>query len=542
MMFRNSFCNLVTRGRQNVFKIWDSLEKTFSTPSNETSQQASNSNVNCNNETPPGKLHATGIIADSNTSVSCPFNPQSAPNLNSIVWPNGLENTENFQYPSTVSLPNSSTSNFTPESVTTTTSRPTTTTAPISLGTAVTMSTTTTTAAVSSLASTFTSLPHVSVANNQQVPPLIVSTSQQGSGLLQKQPELSQPLQETTFLEGLKSLLSLQLPKLDIEKFDGDRKKYEKFKLRFSTLITSCNVLPCHRATLLYKALSDAVIDQLDSIYDLQKPDTYDKIWHSLDNEFSQTNFDVIFHVSELESIQKWEVCETSAELYRLYKFLRYHYNVLKHHGQEWQAEVSKLHVLGKLKGEVADKCFDSGLFGLDRDQPVIPEMLSIIRKEVDLLKLQEIANVAWVSNNEGESSSGGGYHFQKQNQPKSKNEPCTNTNNSQTVQNHNKPLLNYRAYVKPFNVKTFRDRLSQGKLDRFKYQCFFCMTNTHDSDQCRQYADPTKFRRILFDYQLCFNCLGQGHRSFECMKPQMCSKNCDDVRKHASVICPSVG
>ena len=157
MMFRNSFCNLVTRGRQNVFKIWDSLEKTFSTPSNETSQQASNSNVNCNNETPPGKLHATGIIADSNTSVSCPFNPQSAPKLNSIVWPNGLENTENFQYPSTVSLPNSSTSNFTPESVTTTTSRPTTTTAPISLGTAVTMSTTTTTAAVSSLASTFTS-------------------------------------------------------------------------------------------------------------------------------------------------------------------------------------------------------------------------------------------------------------------------------------------------------------------------------------------------------------------------------------------------
>lgn len=301
-------------------------------------------------------------------------------------------------------------------------------------------------------------------------------------------------------------------------------------------MVTSCNVTPSQRATLLYNALTDEVIDQLDPIYDLQKSGAYEELWHSLDREYSQTYLDVISHVSELSTIQGWRVCETSEDLYKLYKFVRYHYNALKRHGQEWQAEVSKLHVLGKLTGNAKDKCFDAGLFEGDNSKPVITEMLSLMRKEVDILKLQEIAKESLTCNVEDESSSEDMVYVSSPSKSEIVVKPYSTNYDLQFPTNTTMPH-NGDSGVS-FNPKS---RFPQGMLSRPKPKCFFCPSHEHDSHHCKHYQDPSFYRKFLFRYELCFNCFEHGHRSWECVKRKMCTKRCPDMRKHSTVLCQPV-
>ena len=431
------------------------------------------------------------------------------------------------------------------QKVTTATAGSVATTATLSFTTPESMSTLTPTNVTTTVASTcITSSCQIETSPITNVCTATGTVPSQGS--LPEQVPLSQHavLQETVFLEGLQSLLAQQLPKLDIEKFDGDRKKYDKFKCRFCTLITSCNVIPSQRATLLYNALTDSVIDLLDPICDLQKSGAYDELWHSLDNEYSQTYLDVISHVSKLSSIQGWEVCETSDDLYKLYKFIRYHHNALKRHGQEWQAEVSKLHVLGKLTGSVKDKCFDLGLFEMDNSKPVLSEMLSLIRKEVDILKLQEIAKETVTCNmeddtNSYESSSEDEGYLSSYSKPEIVIDPCHTKYYLPPPSKTKRPLKRkINSNVSSVPIQTL---YPQVKRSGVKSNCMFCQSYQHDSHRCKHYHDPSYYRKFLFRDGLCFNCFEQGHRSSECIKHHMCAMKCEDERKHSSVLCQSV-
>ena len=497
-MFRNFFLGLVTSSKQSASKVYNGLERKLSTLSVSKSKDGSNEGIDQTDK---------GLIP----SDVMPLHQQSIPGQHVFVSSNVDQHKPLI-------------------------TSPITTTATLSFTTAVT---TTYTTCISTSAFTTPTLPSYtpSLLATTAAPPV---SSQ--SFLPPQQPMTSHShstVQETAFLEILEALLSRQLPQLDIKKFGGDRKLYEPFKSRFCTLITSCNVIPSQRATLLYNALTEDVTDQLDHIYDLQKPDAYEELWNSLDREFSQKGLDVISHVTELSTIQAWDVCETSSDLYKLYQFLRYHYNALKRLGQEREAEVSKLHVLGKLTGDIVDKCFSLGLFDPVRDKPVMPEMLSLIRYEVDILKLQEIAKETSKVNIKNESSSGDGVHLPDQSQSVNTFKPHVNDCNL-----HSKTFKqlepNGNSYVRSKPVKNV---CNQGMLStrESKAKCIFCHSNQHESHFCKYYRDPADSRKILFRYGLCFNCLGHGHRSWECVEPKICAKRCGDSRKHSPVLCHTV-
>ena len=379
----NSFHNLAIRGRQQILQAYSDLNlKRFMKP--KATEPVYNSNcdadsVNHNDVPVVNVLHDLVNMTSDQSSVPC----SNIPNLH---FPKSTLPTSQFVVP------------VSPQCNTTVTKVMCSTTSTTAITTTTTVTSTRTTSTLQSYAFTTPTSAAGSSTTLDSQPMQKPVTSQTSSAS-----------QETTFLESLKTLLNLQLPQLDISKFDGDLKKYEQFKFRFNTLVTGCNVIPGQRATLLYQSLTDEVIGQLDPIHDLQRPGVYEKMWDSLDREFGSLNLEVIAHVSALASIQTWNMCETSDDLNTLYRFVRYHYNALKRLGQEWQAEVSRLHVLGKLPQAAIDKCFDSGLIDLDNDGPVIPDMLSLMRKEVGILKLLEIAKkkVASRPNISDESSSG---------------------------------------------------------------------------------------------------------------------------------------
>ena len=315
--------------------------------------------------------------------------------------------------------------------------------------------------------------------------------------------------QTAAMLENISSLFLLHLPPLDIKKFDGDFKKYEKFRLRFSTLISS--IPSIYHATLLYKSLEDDVIDQLDHIPDLQALDAYQTLWQYLDAEFSRHLHGAMSHEIKLMSIKSWKTCESSAELLKLYKFVRYHYNALERSGRGLQAEAIKIFFLGKLSGEVADRA--ATLIAESGNQPVIPKLLSMIRDEVDILELQEFATVSSIS------------------QP----EPVAITKPHGTyTASHEQGY--YRSAVT--STQSLKYQGSMHSNSRFKPLCLFCKSSDHASFNCTHYSHPYYFRKILYEHRLCFNCFAQGHRSWECDRPTLCTKQCKDARKHSSVIC----
>ena len=226
-----------------------------------------------------------------------------------------------------------------------------------------------------------------------------------------------------------------------------------------------------------------------------------------------------------------------ASDLYKLYQFIRYHYNALRRHDREWEAEVSKLHVLGKLTGDIADKCISSGLFDSNNNKPVIPEMLSIIRKEVDILTLQEIAKETSNINIKKESSSGDSVNLQNEAQYESTLKPYVNNHDLRS------PIIKQCGHNKPqcLNLKPVKNQFPQGMLSRRKPMCFFCHSNQHESHFCNHYSDPADFRKFLLQYGHCFNCLEHGHRSWECVKFKICANRCGDSRKHSPVLCHSV-
>ena len=124
------------------------------------------------------------------------------------------------------------------QKVTTATAGSVATTATLSFTTPESMSTLTPTNVTTTVASTcITSSCQIETSPITNVCTATGTVPSQGSLPEQVPPSQHAVLQETVFLEGLQSLLAQQLPKLDIEKFDGDRKKYDKFKCRFCTLI-----------------------------------------------------------------------------------------------------------------------------------------------------------------------------------------------------------------------------------------------------------------------------------------------------------------
>ena len=362
---------------------------------------------------------------------------------------------------------------------------------------------------------------------------------------------------DSSVLQDLGTLLTARLPP-DTDKFNGDLRKYEKFKLKFCTLLSGYSfTTPKDRATSLYKALTDDVIDNLDHIPDLDRPDAYERMWRSLDFEYGRFQYGVFSHVTELQSIQRWPVCENSADLYNLYKFVKSHYKSLEQASQEIQAETIKVALLGKLKGRALGKC--STLIKESGERPVVKKMLQVMREEVDTLELQEMAR-----GDEGKTHQSGKNCIKGAvNLVNATDEACLSDpvnfvnagptrNNHQRVQFTDKPPLvlrsptrsrqgetNTRSPTRGQGQQTVYDREFTEEMERrFSKKCIFCISDEHTSHQCTALEGPEEYRNILYKFRLCFNCHGQGHSYRHCFRPKYCTKSCNNSEKHSNVVC----
>ena len=394
-------------------------------------------------------------------------------------------------------------------------------------------------------------------------------------------------------LQDLGTLLATKLP-LDTEKYNGDYKKYERFKTKFCTLIAANSFAgPKERATQLYNSLSDHVIDQLDHVPDLDRPGAYERLWSSLDWEFNRFQYGPFSHVQDLQSIRTWPKCETASDLDKLYKFVRFHYKTLEQAGQEAQAEAIKVTLLGKLKGRAASK--SSTLIKQSGNRPVLRQMLEYMRNDIDDMELREMAEDESRSLVKTHTRPTSRANYINANSPEELNvyanqhevfvQP-SQTSHDPNVQreydcaspvnyvgngarprepkpqggvqwpdgykNQHAPSSIYEGRGNTTNRGNYTPRSPPGSPrmqnaqqyerqreleERFKHKCIYCITDDHESEECTKFS-PHQCKDILYRYKLCFNCKCQGHPWYRCAMPKKCTKSCSDSGKHCTSVC----
>jgi hypothetical protein len=348
----------------------------------------------------------------------------------------------------------------------------------------------------------------------------------------------------SSLAQDLSTLLSSRLPPIDIDKFNGDYKRYETFKTRFQTLIACTNTSAKDQAKTLYQSLVEDVVEQLDHVPNLDSADAYEKLWQSLDSEYGRFQNGVIAYVTELTTgLQSWPTCKTSTDLHQLYKFVRSHYTALEQVGQESQAEHTSIRMLllGRFTGRVMGRC--STVIDENPNSPVIKRILEIMKKEQRNLQLQEMSK--GIEKNPAKPNT----IPLKSNLVNTieENVETTRVNNVINRSPHSPKLSpssnNGHSAVPQQSPAVQPAFFSRGgfyaeRQERFSHKCIFCLSEEHDSDGCKRFSNPNEYKGILYRYRLCFNCKGQDHRNYQCNQPKLCTKNCTDSSKHCTIAC----
>ena len=285
-----------------------------------------------------------------------------------------------------------------------------------------------------------------------------------------------------------------------IMKFDGDRGRFQNFKYRFNTIVDSMKLPDADKALLLFVSLEDSVLDLIGDITSDGCID-YQKLWLALEEEFAPLQQGLFSHIAELSTIRSMPQCDSSKTLKDLHTFVKKHYVALKKIGMSSEVEGFTIPIFSKLSGTPSEQVCD--LMRQSDGQQIVPQILEIIKDEVDSLELQELA----ASLHDNAMAEGDIYHPTK--------------DSSQSC---------YKVTASP------RGCLKQHKSQQ-QTICIFCNGNDHISSMCQYYSDPSYYKQILYQRFLCYNCFDYGHKSYACPDSKQCNL-CNDDRKHAEVLC----
>ena len=189
------------------------------------------------------------------------------------------------------------------------------------------------------------------------------------------------------FLNGLQYLNSIS--SMVTVKFDGESRKYEKFKFQFQTIVDSMSLTDADKGLLLYLSLEDTVTDYLVDFKE-EGHISYQRLWTQLDLEFQSPLQGRLSHVTALFGIASMDTCDTLDKLVKLYRFVKRHYVALQRIDAAEELEAFKLSVLSKLQGEVADEV--SEYIIKMNGKSVGPGILNIIREQITLMEIQQVA------------------------------------------------------------------------------------------------------------------------------------------------------
>ena len=234
----------------------------------------------------------------------------------------------------------------------------------------------------------------------------------------------------------------------------------------------------------------------------------YTKLWSALDYEFDPLHHGRYSQIAELFTISSMPPCDNSDKLMRFYKFIKKHYIALSKIGAGHEVEGFKIKILSKLCGTALDKV--SSLILEADGQPVVSQILNVLKEEISILQLQEIADKV----NETYTSA---------EEVNSKVTEATSELDSGVNTLQQSPVI---PILKP-----------SCQLKHQAATCIFCGANNHNSNTCRKFRVPSEYQHVLFRKYSCFNCLNHGHKGFACPYPKQCNL-CDDTRKHSPVLC----
>ena len=365
---------------------------------------------------------------------------------------------------------------------------------------------------------------------------------------------------QSSLNQDLSQFLSSRLPTIDIEKFLGERNKYDAFKVKFQTLIASTNASLEEKAKTLYQALGNEVIMQLDHVPNLTDPEAYEKLWQSLDIEFGKFQHGHTGYVTELTTkLQNWPAVRTSAEVHQLYKLLKSYYTSLEQIGQEHEMEHSSIRmlILGRLTGKLLG--LSSSLINHNPYAPVIKRILEYLKSHERDLSLEEMAKYR---NPKSPSNSRSNYlNLQEEEARLAENINAVQSRNprsdSRGVRFDERSMYrsppprpgshgsdrgspNSRSWQgnnQNGNQRHFDPGFQLEREQRFSKKCIFCCSDDHESDTCTRLSNPQEYRDILYKFRLCFNCHHQNHTNYNCILPKRCTK-CNDSNKHSNVVC----
>ena len=333
------------------------------------------------------------------------------------------------------------------------------------------------------------------------------------------------PHKSSLRLQELQSLSSV------INKFDGDSSRYQRFKARFCTIADSMTLTEPDKGLLLYISLEDDVLDYLGNITE-EGCINYRKLWSELDYEYDPPQHGICTHIAALFSISSMSTCDSLDKLIKLYKFVKLHYLALKNLGAGNEVEGFRMQLLSKLCGTVSEKV--SGHMIDAEGKPVVPDILDILRREINVMELEELA-----------ASLSGDVPEQGDDKlpPKEVIGPADLNGNVPEQGDHKE--LPSKEVIGPADVGTTAPQQSLTSILKpssvnsqcQQFNCLFCMTNTHHSNTCKRYRTPSDYQQVLFQHRRCYNCYGYGHKSYACPRPKECSL-CHDNRKHSPVLC----
>lgn len=337
--------------------------------------------------------------------------------------------------------------------------------------------------------------------------------------------------------------MSLSLPPMEIEKFDGDYSQYKEFKIKVQSILASCNYSEEMKVIYLKKHLTGEPADIVAGVMP-DDPGAYGRIWIILDEDYGTPQLGLDHHMAALLDLKTWPECKSMDDLRKLYRHVSVHYESLKHYGTRamLEAEATKVLILSLLTGYAAKRVTrlrelksSYNLESILKELKAIISHSKLISCTKSICKPTKVRRAFSVnsrrysdasSGEDGDTSDSGDLTCLHLKSSIKKDDPERGRKKSVTFERNNSSqrMQRYRSPSRSPSPEPLR--------------CPFCQTNDHSVNECKLYDNRDAYWNHIYKNRWCSNCLRPRHTWKTCFQPQSCNTGCNRSDKHVSVLC----
>lgn len=264
-----------------------------------------------------------------------------------------------------------------------------------------------------------------------------------------------------------------KLPKLQLQKFNGDILKWPEFWAQFESSVHNQNLCNADKLAYLFSSMDGLALEAVRGI-DMTN-ENYDLAIDTLVKRFGDKDLVIDAHYEALNKLEKSSEANSRSTLDTINKHLR----ILKSLGEDGESNYFRNIICSKFP------------------ESIIYELNLLVPKERKLENILEILERIVQA---------------KQRSSSKIDKPSTSTTEA--------------LHVRTFNRNQIKRKLpaerDQANPKRAKRQCVFC-ENHHFDDQCNKYKNIMLRKKRLASKRLCFKCFGNGHLARNCKRSVTC-------------------